>query len=129
MRLLLTIVVLVSWAHLWPLETQRQQQKAPPFVIVQAVDAVWAPVPGAKVVLKEKLGSKSAYQAATDAEGFAKFWFAPPSADQTYQLEVSMPGFRKAVIPSLRFGVCSGDCAYPRYVQVQLEVAGVGYAP
>jgi hypothetical protein len=98
--------------------------KSPPFVMIQAVEAAWSPLPGAQVVLQEQSGKRLTHRAVTNREGFASFWLAPPDRNQTFSISVSMQGFRKAEMKDVRFGTCDGDCNYSRYVQLRLDVSG-----
>ena len=100
------------------------QTPAPPFVIVQAVDPAWLPLPGAVVRLRERSGTRTAYKATTNADGFASFRFDPPDPQQVYDISVTMAGFKEAEIKNIRFGSCSGECSVSRYVQLRLAVAG-----
>jgi hypothetical protein len=102
----------------------RAQTAVSPFVIVQAVDELWLPVPGAVVHLRQRLGTRTAHKATTNADGFASFRFTPPDARQAYDLSVTMEGFENGELKDVRFGSCTGDCPSSRYIQVRLVVAG-----
>jgi hypothetical protein len=102
------------------------QTPASSFVIVQAVDPVWLPLPGAEVQLRERGGTRTAYKATTNADGFASFRFDPPDAEQSYDISVTMAGFKEGELKNVRFGSCSGDCRSSRYVQLRLAVGGLG---
>jgi hypothetical protein len=103
------------------------QAPAPPFVVVQAVDPLWMPVPGAVVELRERHGTRAIHKATTNADGFASFRFDPPDARQSYDISVTMAGFKDAELENARFGSCSGDCPASRYVQLRLTVAGSAF--
>jgi hypothetical protein len=102
------------------------QPPAPPFVIVQAVDPVWMPVPGAVVQLRERRGTRTARTATTNEEGFASFRFDPPDSQQSFDITVTMAGFKEAEVKDIRFGSCSGTCPLSRYVQARLALRGIG---
>jgi hypothetical protein len=105
----------------------RAEAPAPPFVIVQAVDSMWLPVPGAVVQLRERGRTGTAHKATTDADGYASFRFDPPDAQQSFDITVTMAGFKDGELKDVRFGVCHGDCSLSRYVQVRLAVAGPAF--
>ncbi len=125
MRTVTTLLVL-SLAFLSSASARRPsaQTPAPPFVIVQAVDSEWLPLPGAVVQLRERRGTRTGYKATTNADGFASFRFDPPDPQQVYDISVTMAGFKDGEIKNVRFGSCSGDCWLSRYVQLRLVVAG-----
>ena len=102
----------------------RAQTPAAPFVIVQAVDELWLPIPGAEVELRERRGARSARTATTDRDGFASFRFQARDDQQSYDISVTMAGFKTAEMKNVRFGSCSGDCPSSRHVQLRLTVAG-----
>jgi hypothetical protein len=116
--LVLPIALLVSGGVTFT----RAQTPTPPFVIVQAVDPTWLPVPGAVVQLRERLGARTSFEATTNAEGLAMFRFAPPDAQQAFDISVTMAGFKKSEMKNVRFGTCSGDCQLSRYVQLRLDL-------
>jgi hypothetical protein len=118
--LALTLAVLVSVSG----GDVRAQTTAAPFLIVQAVDEVWLPVPGAEVELRERRGARTTRTAITNPDGFAGFRFDPPDAQQSYDVSVSMAGFDTTAMKNVRFGSCSGDCPSSRHVQLRLTVAG-----
>jgi hypothetical protein len=105
-------------------QVQPVESKSPPFVMVQAVDVAWSPLPGAQVVLQEQSWKRLTHRAVTNREGFASFWLDPPDAHQTFSVAVSLQGFKKAEMKDVRFGTCDGDCKYSRYVQLRLDVSG-----
>jgi hypothetical protein len=105
----------------------RAQTPGAPFVIVQAVDSMWLPVPGAVVHLRERSRAGTAHKATTNADGYATFRFDPPDAQQSFDITVTMAGFREGELKDVRFGLCHGDCSLSRYVQVRLAVAGPAF--
>ena len=112
----------VVTAQLGPIEP-----KSPPFVMVQAVDVTWSPLPGAQVVLQEQNGRRAKHTAVTNAEGFASFWLDPPARQQPFDVTASLQGFKTGEMKDVRFGTCDGDCKHSRYVQVRLDVDGPHY--
>lgn len=107
----------MATAQLSPIES-----KSSPFVMVQAVDATWSPLPGAQVVLQEQNGRRATHGAVTNAEGFASFRLDPPAPQQSFDISASLQGFKKAEMKDVRFGTCDGDCKHSCYVQVRLVV-------
>ena len=119
---LLSLVIAASYSV--TAQVQPVEPKLPPFVMVQAVDASWSPMPGAQVVLQEQSGTRLTHTAVTNAAGFASFWLAPPDPRQSFDVSASLAGFRKGEMKDVRFGTCAGDCNSPRYIQLRLEVSG-----
>jgi hypothetical protein len=108
-------------------QLQPTEPKSSPFVMVQAVDVTWSPVPGAQVVLQEQNGRRATHKAVTNSEGVASFWLAPPDGQQSFDISASLQGFKKAEMKDVRFGTCHGDCKHSRYVQMRLDVDGRYY--
>jgi len=106
-------------------------QQAPPTapgqgltVVVQVVDAVWLPVPGARVALRDEASREVLASAFTAAEGRLRLSPPPSATGATFTLTTTMPGFAPQRIEHRRFGPCGSRCAERRYLQVQLEAGG-----
>lgn len=99
-----------------------RQSVPQPRVIVQAVDQLWLPIPGATVVLRD---AKSAVvsSATTDIEGFGRLSL-PATLREALDVAASMPGFKTKVVKNVRFGSCLGTCTSSHWIQLQLEVSG-----
>jgi hypothetical protein len=95
-----------------------------PSLIVQVVDPVWLPVPGAEVTLKPLRGDTQlkANGTETDKDGYAKF-FVPSDAD--YSIEVKLYGFKRERLKCVHVFKTSGSSA-PAYVQLKLSLSGPG---
>jgi len=98
--------------------------QSPPSLIVQVVDPVWLPVPGAEVSLKAlPTGAKSkSMRTETDKDGYARF-SVPGDAD--YSIEVKLYGFKRERLKRVHLLKTSGSSA-PAYVQLQLRLSGPG---
>jgi len=62
-----------------------------PSLIVQVVDPVWLPIPGATVTIKPVSGKEKSSTGQTDYDGYAKFWV---TGDQDYVVEAKITGFK-----------------------------------
>ncbi len=90
----------------------------PPALIVQAVDPMWLPIPGIRVLVSSREGVDRFVQ--TDKQGFAAF--ALPR-DAEYAVEASGPGFKAAHLKRVRLGrLVRGQPT--AYVQLRLERSG-----
>jgi hypothetical protein len=63
---------------------------APPALVVQVVDPLWLPIPGADVTVVGKSGAGQMVSK-TGREGYAEFWL-PREAD--YAVEAALVGFK-----------------------------------
>jgi hypothetical protein len=125
--LVATLPLVLAASGSFGAQAPRVESGSPPYVVVQAVDAMWVPVPGAEVLLEEKSRTRLTHKAVTNAEGFASFRLDPPDPQQSFTVSVSMAGFKKGEMKDVRFGTCDGDCKYSRYVQLRLAVSGPKY--
>jgi hypothetical protein len=99
-------------------------QTQSPSLIVQVVDPVWLPVPGAEVTLKPlhvDAQSKS-NRIRTDKDGYAKF-IIPGDAD--YSVDVELYGFKRERLKRVHLFKTSASPA-PAYVQFKLRLSGTG---
>jgi hypothetical protein len=101
-----------------PVQTQS------PSLIVQVVDPLWLPVPGAEVTLKPlPTGAKSkSNRTETDKDGDARF-SVPGDADCS--IEVKLYGFKRERLKRVHLLKTSASSA-PAYVQLQLRLSGPG---
>jgi hypothetical protein len=88
-------------------------------LVVQAVDELWLPIPGAVVLARGQGKVRDAFRVTADADGFARFSISTQGA---YEVEVSAVGFKTRRVKSVSV---EGDPAksVPN-VQVMLKVAG-----
>ena len=86
---------LVATSHVVTTQLRPVESQSPPFVMVQAVDETWSPLPGAQVVLQEQNGNRATHRAVTNAEGVASFRLAPPDRQQYFDISASLQGFKK----------------------------------
>ena len=95
-----------------------------PSLVVQVVDPVWLPVPGAEVTLKPLGGDAQlkSHRTETDKDGYARF-FVPSDAD--YSVEVKLYGFKREQLKCVHLVKTSGSSA-PAYVQLKLRLSGPG---
>jgi hypothetical protein len=92
---------------------------SPPTLVVQVVDPVWLPLPGASVSISAK-GRLQNCRAYTDSEGNARFWLA---RNTEYVAEAELAGFKKRRVKHMF--IFKGSDSFPTaYVQIKLELAG-----
>jgi len=99
-----------------------RQSALQPRVIVQAVDPLWLPIPGATVSLRDAR-STVVSSATTDIEGFGRLPL-PATLREGLDVAAAMPGFKTRVVKNVRFGTCVGTCSSSHWIQLQLEVDG-----
>jgi hypothetical protein len=92
----------------------------PPSLIVQIVDPVWSPIPGAEVTVRPLSGKAKLSSNYTDAEGYAKF-FVPGDTD--YSVEASLHGFKNARLKRIHLSKRS-DPSPTSYVQFKMDLSG-----
>ena len=92
---------------------------APPALVVQIVDPLWLPIPGAEVTVVGKSGAGQ-MASKTGREGYAEFWL-PREAD--YAIEAALVGFKAKRVNGIRIAKQS-DSSPTAYVQIQLVPAG-----
>jgi hypothetical protein len=99
-------------------------QTQSPSLIVQVVDPVELPVPGAEVTLKLlPAGAKSkSNRIETDKDGYARF-STPGDAD--YSIEAKLYGFKRERLKRVHVLKSSGSSA-PAYVRLQLRLSESG---
>ena len=95
------------------------QTSSPPTLIIQVVDPVWMPPPGASVSISAK-GHLQNCRAYTDREGNAKFWLA---RNTEYVAEAELTGFKKKRVKQI-FIFENSDSHPTAYVQIKLKLAG-----
>jgi hypothetical protein len=94
------------------------QPTSPPTVVVQVVDPVWLPIPGASVSLSAN--GRQNHKAYTDREGNARFWVAE---NTEYAIEAEKTGFKRKRLKHLY--IHNNSDPFPTaYVQVKLGTAG-----
>ena len=95
-----------------------------PSLIVQVVDPVWLPVPGAEVTVKplRRDTQLKSNRTETDKDGYARF-LVPTDAD--YSIEVNLYGFKRERLKCVHLFKTSGSSA-PAYVQLKLSLSGPG---
>lgn len=97
------------------------EPKEPPTIIVQVVDPVWLPVPGAQIEVKQRARREIVQKARSDTEGRARFWL---EGDAEYDIEAFYPGFRKARVHAVRLTRAPATSPFPTaYVQIRLKLA------
>jgi hypothetical protein len=97
--------------------TTSPQTPSPPSLIVQVVDPVWVPLPGASVSISAKGQNCKAY---TDLEGNAKFWLGE---NTEYKAEAELIGFKKKRLKHL-YIFPSSNPFHTAHIQIKLDVAG-----
>jgi hypothetical protein len=85
------------------------------------VDHVWEPLPGAEVVVKERIHTRAVRKAVTDKDGLAHFRLAPADHLQTYDVIASLRGFKKSELKKVSLGPCI-DCPPRRARHIQLRL-------
>jgi hypothetical protein len=118
------------WVFLFLLFIQANSNPCPPSpaqtqspsLIVQVVDPVWLPVPGAEVTLKPLSTGAKSNRTETDKDGYARF-SVPGDAD--YSIEAKLYGFKRERLKRVHLLKTSGSSA-PAYVQLQLRLSGPG---
>jgi hypothetical protein len=94
----------------------------PPTIIVQVVNPVWLPVPGAQVEIKQHARHGVVQKGSSDNEGKARFWL---EGDAEYDIEVACRGFRKARVRAVRVTRAPPTSSFPTaHVQIRLKLAG-----
>jgi hypothetical protein len=93
---------------------------APPALVVQVVDPLWLPIPGAQVTVVAEEHGSGRMTSTTGREGYAEFW-APREAE--YAVEARLVGFKPKRVKGIRIGKQS-DASPTAYVQIQLALAG-----
>jgi hypothetical protein len=91
-----------------------------PSLVVQVVDPLWLPIPGAQVTVKPLSGKGRQESGRTDSDGYAKFWL---EREAEYSVDVAATGFKNKRLKRLHIGKVSGshDTAY---VQLKLDLKG-----
>jgi len=92
----------------------------PPALVVQVVDALWLPIPGARVTVVAASSKAAPTASTTGREGYAEFWL---SSVADYSVEAAVAGFKARRIKGVRIAQQS-DSSSTAYVQIQLAVAG-----
>jgi Carboxypeptidase regulatory-like domain len=77
------------------------QTATSPRLIVEVVDSVYQPVPGATVAVVSRSSQKQRYSATTDKDGIARF-SVPTGAE--YKIEATAIGFKKGRVKSVFLG-------------------------
>jgi hypothetical protein len=91
----------------------------PPALVVQAVDPMWLPIPGIRVLVRSRDGGVDRW-VQTNRLGFAEF---SVPRDAEYEIEASHPGFKTAHLKRVRIGrLVQGTPT--AYVQLRLERSG-----
>ena len=89
---------------------------SPPTIVVQTVDQLWLPLPGAEVRLRSKGKGRETYTGTTDRNGYAGL--VVPAGE--YVVDASLIGFKVKPVKAVTVGGSAGDSA--PHVQLQLKV-------
>jgi hypothetical protein len=92
----------------------------PPALVVQVVDPLWLPLPGAEVHVTTRRAAVQTQH--TGAQGYAQIWVA---AEADYDIEAQLVGFKTKRVKAVRLGKRS-ESSPTAYVQIQLPLAARG---
>ena len=98
----------------------RATHNSPPTLIVQLVDPVWEPVPGANAKVTKQKSKKSSSTARTDEDGNAQFWLELGAG---YSIEVRHYGFNTKRLEGINIPANS-DPPHAAHVQFRLVLSG-----
>jgi hypothetical protein len=90
----------------------------PATLVVQVIDELWLPLPGARVVIRERGNALIVACATADGSGFARLTLAKAAVDD---VEASMVGFKTKRVKKIAIDADPGK-SIP-HVQVKLKVA------
>ena len=96
-----------------------------PTFVVQAVDPRWEAVMGARISLIPESDPKKIQTALADRQGYAKFWLPAEGRDQSYEVKVELPGFKKGDVKGIPSPPAASELA-TAYVQVRLSLNSDG---
>ncbi len=92
-----------------------------PTLVVQVVDPVWLPVPGAQIEIRRHAKRRIVQKATSDKDGNARFWL---EGDAEYNIAVIGTGFRKARLRAVRVVRAPPTSPSPTaYIQIRLRLA------
>ena len=94
--------------------------EGPPALVVQVVDQLWLPIPGALVRVIPASASGERREVRSGREGYAEFWL-PSEAEDT--VEASLEHFKAKRVKGVRAGKPS-NASPTAYVQLQLVFSG-----
>ena len=112
MTTLIALLVLISPQAAVP------KTASPPSLVVQLVDQVWLPIPGAAVTVKPLSGKGQSSVVHTDEDGYAKFWL---TEGQDYTIEAKLPGFKTKRLKNVHLFNYSTGRPETAYIQLQLK--------
>jgi len=94
--------------------------EGPPALVVQVVDQLWLPIPGALVRVIPSAGAGEKKETRTGREGYAQFWLPP---DGEYAVEALLENFKGKRVKGVRIWK-RPETPPTAYVQLQLVFSG-----
>jgi len=115
---MLTVMLLGLALGAQPADCDVKADSLPTTLVVQAVDELWLPLPGALIIVREGKHSPEVARGTTDASGFVHLSITKRGA---YEVEVSLVGFKGRRVGKI--DVDADPSKLIPYVQVKLKVA------
>ena len=115
---MIAIVVLAVLAQVGGPATEVPDVRAKVTLVVQAVDPLWLPIPGAVVTARARSSGNLVQRGTSDALGFAALEI-PHSG--TYTVEITHPGFKKGSAKGVPVDAMGTSISH---VQVRLKLSG-----